>query len=52
MQSRGITDNNIFTDFKIGYSNGTLLNTIPDDGEIYEVLKDIGILNKKGNEMF
>ena len=52
LQSRGIMDNNIFTDFKIGYSNGTLLNTIPDEGDIYESLKDIGILNNKGKEMF
>ncbi len=52
LQSRGITDNNIFTDFQIGYSNGTLLNTVADDGDIYESLKQIGILNDKGREMF
>lgn len=52
LQSRGITDNSIFTDFQIGYSNGTLLNTIPDEGDILDSLKEIGILNDKGNEMF
>jgi DNA primase len=52
LQSRGITDNGALSDFQIGYSNGTLLNTIPDDGEIRDALKDIGILNDNGNEMF
>ena len=52
LKARGITDNNIFTDFKIGYSNGTLLNTLPDEGGIFESLKEIGILNDKGKEMF
>jgi DNA primase len=31
LRSRGMTDHSIFTDFQIGFSNGTLLNTIPDD---------------------
>lgn len=52
LKSRGITDNSIFTDFQIGYSNGTLLNTIPDEGDILDSLKEIGILNDKDNEMF
>jgi len=52
LQSRGITDNSVFSDFQIGYSNGTLLNTIPDEGDILDSLKQIGILNDKGHEMF
>jgi DNA primase len=52
LHARGITDNAIFSDFTIGYSNGTLLNTIPDEGDIREALKEIGILNERGNEMF
>jgi len=52
LKTRGITDTSIFADFKIGYSNGTLLNTIPEDGDIREALKEIGILNSKGHEMF
>jgi DNA primase len=50
--TRGIIDNAIFSDFTIGYSNGTLLNTIPEDGDIIAELKEIGILNERGNEMF
>lgn len=52
MRTRGITDNALFSDFTIGYSNGTLLNTIPDEGDIREALKEIGILNERGHEMF
>jgi len=52
LKSRGITDNNVFADFTIGYSNGTLLNTIPDDGDIREALKETGILNERGHELF
>jgi DNA primase catalytic core len=52
MRTRGIADNAIFSDFTIGYSNGTLLNTIPDEGDIREALKEIGILNERGHEMF
>lgn len=52
LKSRGITDNSIFADFQIGFSNGTLLNTIPDEGDILDALKQIGILNDKSREMF
>ncbi len=52
LQSRGLNDNSIFADFQIGCSNGTLLNTIPDEGDIMDSLKQTGILNDKGNEMF
>ena len=52
LQSRGINDNSVFSDFQIGYSNGTLLNTIPDEGDIIDSLKQIGVLNDKGHEMF
>ena len=52
MRSRGLADNAIFSDFTIGYSNGTLLNTIPEEGDVVADLKEIGILNEKGHEMF
>ncbi|MFH1146931.1 MAG: CHC2 zinc finger domain-containing protein [Pseudomonadota bacterium] len=50
--SRGITDNALFSAFKVGFSNGTLLNVLPGDGEILAQLKDLGILNDKGHEHF
>ena len=52
--SRGITDNEIFSSFKIGFSNGTLINVLSDSEEddITQTLKDIGVLNEKGKELF
>ena len=43
LKGRGITDNSLFSDFQIGFSNGTLLNTIPEEGDIIEALKEIGM---------
>ena len=49
---RGITDNTLFSDYKIGFANGTLLNALPGDGDVYEQLKEIGVLTDKGHEHF
>jgi DNA primase len=55
---RGITDlsacnaqagNAIFSDFKVGFANGPLLNTLPDEDDIFKQLKRIGVLTEKGN---
>jgi hypothetical protein len=52
LQSIGIADNSIFADFQVGYSNGTILNTIPEDGDVTVGLKEIGILTDQCNELF
>jgi len=52
MNQRGIADNTLFTDFKIGFANGTLLNALPGEGDIYDQLKQIGVLSEKGHEHF
>jgi DNA primase len=49
---RGITDNRSLTDFGTGYVNGTLLDILPQDEDVTNALKAIGILNKKGHETF
>ncbi len=49
---RGINDNQSLKDFGTGYANGTLLNILPEDEEIIQSLKTIGILNSKGKEIF
>jgi DNA primase len=59
-EERGINDNQTFKDFETGYVNGSLLETLPvadpaasgKDEEIIKALKDIGILNSKGHEIF
>jgi DNA primase catalytic core len=52
LQQRGITDNGLFSDYTIGFANGTLLNVLPDAGEIRAQLRELGILNDKGTEHF
>ena len=49
---RGIGRNQSLKDFGAGYVNGTLLSILPDDDQITDDLKSIGILNAKGNERF
>ncbi|OQW97660.1 MAG: hypothetical protein BWK74_06010 [Desulfobacteraceae bacterium A6] len=49
---RGITDNQSLKEFGTGYVNGTLLEILPDDQEITNALKKIGILNARGHEVF
>jgi DNA primase len=49
---RGITDKGLFSSYKIGFSNGTLLNVLPNEGDITSELKELGILNERGFEHF
>ncbi len=52
LNKRCITDNAVFADYKTGFANGTLLNVLPAGGDVYEQLKELGILNDKGREHF
>ena len=52
LMKRGISNNAIFSDYKIGYSNGTLLNMIPGQGDICEALKETGIIEGQEKERF
>jgi DNA primase catalytic core len=52
LNKRGITDKAVFSAYKIGFANGTLLNVLPDEGDVIEQLKAIGILNEKCHEHF
>jgi hypothetical protein len=45
-------DPGIFSEFQIGFSNGTLLDAIPEEDEVLEALKEIGILNDNAQELF
>jgi DNA primase len=49
---RGITDLQSLKEFGTGYVNGTLLEILPQDEEVINALKKIGILNAKGHELF
>jgi DNA primase len=52
LRNRGITTNQTFTDFGVGFVNGSLKNILPEDPAVIKTLKTLGILNAKGNEIF
>ncbi len=52
LKGRGITNNQTLSDFGVGFVNGSLKNILPDDPEVTKTLKNLGILNQKGNEIF
>ncbi len=51
-QVRNITDNRTLEDFGMGYADCTLIDTLPEDPEVIEALKRIGILTAVGHEFF
>ncbi|MDA8403272.1 MAG: CHC2 zinc finger domain-containing protein [Desulfobacteraceae bacterium] len=52
LEQRGIRDNPLFADHKIGFANGSLLNVLADNGDTTRQLKELGILNDKNHEHF
>jgi DNA primase catalytic core len=50
LKGRSLADPETLKTFKAGYVNGTLKNVLPQSA--VEPLKQIGILNEKGNEFF
>ena len=51
-EERGITHTRTLTHFGAGYADGSLKEILPEDEEIAASLKQIGILNARGNEAF
>jgi DNA primase catalytic core len=49
---RGINDNQTLKDFGVGFANGTLSEVLSKDEEVLHNLKQLGVLNPKGNEFF
>jgi DNA primase len=52
LRNRGITTNQTLTDFGAGFVNGSLKKILPEDPAVIKTLKNLGILNAKGNEIF
>jgi DNA primase catalytic core len=52
LKGRGINDHQSLKDFGAGFVNGSLRDILPDDEDVIKTLKELGILNKKGNEIF
>ena len=52
LKNRVIKQNQSITDFGAGFANGTLLDILPEDDDVIKTLKNIGILNTRGKEVF
>jgi len=52
LAGRGIKDHSIYLDFRLGFANGSLKKTLPEDGPMLEALKELGLLNQNHNECF
>ncbi len=50
LEALGLKDLSMLTEFKVGYVNGSLMATIPEDGELQEGLKALGVLDGEGRE--
>jgi DNA primase len=51
LAKRGLTDVDVLKAFKIGYADGSLLKTIPKNGDVRQELLSLGILTKEGREL-
>jgi DNA primase catalytic core len=51
LKSRGLTDPQLFQDFKVGYADGSLLKRVPTKGELREQLRSLGVITERGREL-
>lgn len=52
LSNLGITKPEIYQAFKVGYADGKIFDTLPQDGEIIDQLKQIGIMTRDGKEYY
>ena len=52
LEGRKLWDLEVVEAFRLGYCDGTLLETLPSHGPIREALTALGVLNAKGKEHF
>ena len=52
LRAAGVTDETLWADFKLGYSEGSLASVIPEGGEVREALLGLGLLTQEGQELF
>jgi 5S rRNA maturation endonuclease (ribonuclease M5) len=51
LAKRGLTDADVLKAFKVGYADGSLLKTIPKDGDVKQELLSLGILTRESREL-
>jgi len=47
----GLKDLSVLTDFQTGWVNGSLLATIPEESELQEHMKALGLIDREGREV-
>ncbi|OQW96274.1 MAG: hypothetical protein BWK77_05555 [Verrucomicrobia bacterium A1] len=52
LEKRGITDAGLFTQHRIGFSNGRLKEVLPSAGPVWDELEALGVILTGGNERF
>jgi DNA primase len=52
LEGRGLLDPPLLTAFEVGYADGSLVETIAQEGEVARALKDLGVLTSRGREHF
>ena len=52
LTDRGLASRELWETFRVGYADGTLLNSLPSAGPVREQLTQLGILNAEGKEHF
>lgn len=52
LSERGLSSTELWKAFQVGFCDGTLRKTLPDDGPLIEALQAIGVLTGDGKEHF
>ena len=52
LERRGLGSKEMWKAFGLGYADGSLMETIPKEGEVVENLKAVGLLTAEGKELF
>ena len=52
LERRGLGSKEMWKAFGLGYADGSLMETIPKEGEVVDSLKAVGLLTAEGKELF
>jgi DNA primase catalytic core len=52
LRSRGLDDAGTLSAFEVGYVDGSLVSTFDAEGDVAQVLREIGLVNARGREHF
>lgn len=52
LTERGLGEREVWEAFRVGFADGSLLDTLPEDGEVREALTQLGVLTARGRELF